>query len=68
MPRAKTNDRAAIADDRAPKLPPAPGVTPDEVARRAHDLYLSRGAGHGQDVDDWLQAEQELRTAVRSTR
>ena len=68
MPRAKTNDRAAIADDRAPKLAPTPAVTPDDVARRAHELYLSRGGRHGQDVDDWLQAEQELRTAARSTR
>lgn len=68
MPRAKTNDRAAVADDRARKLPPPPAVTPDDVARRAHDLYLSRGGRHGQDVDDWLQAEQELRTAARSAR
>ena len=62
----KTNQRAAGAGDRVPKLAPPPTVTADDVARRAHDLYLSRGEAHGQDVDDWLRAEQELRTAARS--
>ena len=25
-----------------------------------HDLYLARGREHGNDVDDWSQAEGEL--------
>ena len=33
----------------------------DEIARRAYELYLGRGGHHGHDVDDWLQAEHELR-------
>jgi len=32
----------------------------DRVARRAYELYLARGAGDGQDFDDWLAAEREL--------
>lgn len=35
--------------------------TSEQVARRAYELYLERGCGPGQDVNDWLQAEQELR-------
>jgi hypothetical protein len=31
-----------------------------DIARRAYELYLRRGAEHGRDVDDWLQAEREL--------
>jgi hypothetical protein len=58
MPRTKTTERRA-ADDRAPRVPP-PAVTADAVARRAYDLYLSRGGVHGQDLDDWLQAEHEM--------
>jgi hypothetical protein len=54
-----------VADDRARTLR-AVTVTTDDVARRAYELYLSRGAGDGQDVDDWLQAEQDL--LVRSVR
>ncbi len=33
----------------------------DEVACRAHELYLRRGGEHGKDVEDWLKAEKELR-------
>jgi Protein of unknown function (DUF2934) len=36
------------------------GATPDAIARRAFEVYCARGGGHGQDVDDWLQAEREL--------
>jgi hypothetical protein len=36
-------------------------LNPDDVARRAHELYEARGRGEGRDVDDWLQAEDELR-------
>jgi DUF2934 family protein len=32
----------------------------EEIAGRAYQLYLQRGSGHGQDIDDWLAAEQEL--------
>jgi hypothetical protein len=32
----------------------------DEIAARAYELYLARGAGDGQDQDDWLIAEREL--------
>lgn len=30
------------------------------IARRAHELFLARGAGHGNDLEDWLQAEREI--------
>lgn len=32
-----------------------------EIACRAHELYLQRGGGHGRDVEDWVRAEEELR-------
>ena len=32
----------------------------DRVAQKAYELYLARGAGDGQDFDDWLTAEREL--------
>lgn len=31
----------------------------------AYDLYLARHREPGHDVDDWLQAERELRNATR---
>ena len=35
----------------------------DSVARLAFELFLARGAVHGHDLDDWLMAESQLRTA-----
>jgi hypothetical protein len=36
-------------------------ISGDEVAKRAYDLYLSRGGGHGADFDDWIEAERQLK-------
>ena len=30
------------------------------IARRAFELFESRGGGHGHDVDDWITAEREI--------
>jgi hypothetical protein len=35
-------------------------ITKDDVARRAYDLFLSRGGAEGHDVEDWLEAERQL--------
>ena len=34
--------------------------TKDEIAQLAFSLYEARGRQDGQDVEDWLRAEQEL--------
>ena len=33
----------------------------EEIRARAYQMYLERGAGHGLDFEDWLQAERELK-------
>ena len=40
-----------------------PLVTDDDVRRRAYELYEERGGEQGHDWDDWLRAEQEIRSA-----
>ena len=32
-----------------------------DTAQRAYEKFLARGGEHGHDLDDWLQAEIELR-------
>jgi len=32
----------------------------DRIAKRAHEIYESRGGEHGKALDDWLQAEREI--------
>ena len=34
--------------------------TSEEVARRAYELFVSRGGEHGRDLDDWLEAERQV--------
>jgi hypothetical protein len=36
----------------------------DDIARRAFEIFLSHGGNHGHDVDDWLQAERDVRAAA----
>jgi DUF2934 family protein len=36
-------------------------VKPDDVARRAYELFQERGREPGRDLDDWLRAERELK-------
>jgi hypothetical protein len=36
------------------------GLSTEEIARRAHELYVQRGGEHGKDVEDWVAAEKEL--------
>lgn len=42
-------------------------MTPTEgaIARRAYQLFVERGGGHGRDWEDWLLAERELRSSDR---
>ena len=32
----------------------------DQIRQRAYAIYLERGAQDGSDLDDWLQAEEEI--------
>jgi len=40
----------------------ASSPTYDEIAEAAYHRYLRRGASDGQDLDDWVEAERELRS------
>ena len=39
-------------------------VSETDIARRAFEIYCERGRQHGCDLDDWLQAERELRRTM----
>ena len=38
----------------------------DAIARRAHELFVERGGEHGYHDEDWLRAENELRSQTLS--
>lgn len=37
----------------------------EDIEFRAYQLYLGRGASHGHDLDDWLQAERQVLEALK---
>jgi hypothetical protein len=47
-------------------LDKATELTALDIARRAFEIYCDRGRQHGHDVDDWLQAERELRGSAEA--
>jgi hypothetical protein len=43
-------------------------LSPKDIAARAYELYLQRGALDGFDHEDWCRAEQELRARGKAGR
>jgi hypothetical protein len=35
----------------------------ERIRHRANELYIQRGSQSGSELDDWLQAEEEIRRA-----
>jgi hypothetical protein len=55
-------DRATSLDTSRMSLKDADfNPSPAEIQRRAYELYVQRGGGHGRDLEDWLAAERQLK-------
>jgi hypothetical protein len=54
--KAPVRRKVSKSNGDSPRQRPAP----DEIARRAYELFLERGGAHGQDWQDWLIAERQL--------
>lgn len=39
-----------------------PEPSDEEIRQRAYEIYLAKGGAPGNEVEDWLQAEHELRS------
>ena len=74
---AKTTKSATPKADRRKSVNPASttpatangavSISESEIARRAFEKYCARGGEHGRALDDWLQAERELRQALTAS-
>jgi hypothetical protein len=53
----RTAPKTTAASDTSAPVQPTPTV--DDVRFRAYEIYLQRN-GYGDELSDWLQAEQEL--------
>jgi hypothetical protein len=45
---------------------PQPTIDPARISARAHELYVRRGKVAGRALDDWLEAERQLREEARA--
>ncbi len=59
MPKQKKQPTTAHTKPAAKPVTAQP--TQAEIARRAHEIYLARGGAAGSELDDWLQAERDLK-------
>lgn len=66
-PARRTTSRRPTggASEPSPPSPQNGGAEHDAIARRAYDIYRSRGSSHGSDVEDWLEAERQLKRSDR---
>jgi DUF2934 family protein len=48
------------APARAKKTPTETLSLEEQIRRRAYELYVQRGNQSGSELDDWLQAEEEM--------
>ncbi|HET6613793.1 MAG TPA: DUF2934 domain-containing protein [Kofleriaceae bacterium] len=59
-PRRSRKTAPKVSAPRIARAKAVPAVTRDDIARRAHELFVERGHVHGHDRDDWFRAEAEL--------
>jgi hypothetical protein len=60
----KQRGTARVSHDSGPAAATSPAAAQpswEDVARRAYEIFLTRGGVDGRDVEDWLAAERELR-------
>jgi len=69
MAKSRRKTEQAAAQESAPQHAAdttAANIERERVAQRAYELYLARGGGDGQAMDDWLSAERELAGRVNA--
>ncbi len=59
-PRSKVEEQRTVRHIFSKQQWPQSSPDREDIKRRAYDLYLARGGGEGDAVEDWLQAEKEL--------
>ena len=64
MQQSNSTDAAADMSSATPSGDGDTAYNPsyDEIAEAAYQRYLRRGSTDGQDFDDWLEAERELKS------
>ena len=60
--KGKQNEKAVTTQADKPQGTALSDELQERIAKRAYELYLDRGCREGCDVEDWVDAEQEILT------
>jgi len=55
--RKFNEQRPGVPTVQASRLPPVQ----ERIRQRAHEIYQAKGGTMGRELDDWLQAEREIK-------
>ena len=61
MKKQRQQTQPVVTASVASKMTPP---TREQIAKRAREIFLARGGAPGNELDDWLQAERELKTGT----
>lgn len=59
---AEGNGAATRATSSATEPSSQPDDLAERIRQRAYEIYLARGNDNGNEIDDWLEAERQLRS------
>jgi hypothetical protein len=48
----------------APAATKTAKITREQIAQRAHEIWVKNGCKHGQDEQNWLEAERQLKAEM----
>ena len=63
--RLERDEARRVVIDISEKRQELSALLEEQIRQRAHQLYEARGRRSGHEVENWLQAEAEIRTARR---
>ncbi len=62
-----TPEQVDLVEDISPQIEtetPDAAPSQEDIALRAYEIFLRRGDAPGSDIEDWLQAERELKEEI----
>jgi hypothetical protein len=60
-PGGATTTTLRPAGTKAPEAAKMVKITSEQIAQRAHEIWVKNGCKHGQDERNWLEAERQLK-------
>jgi len=52
------------AGTKPPRATTRAKITYEQIAQRAHEIWVKQGCEHGQDQQNWLDAERQLKAEL----